>query len=191
MTGDNFGHSVAISENAVLVGADDDDFGSTQTREGSAYVIDRTTAPPPPFSPCETEIEVNITTDQPDADIDDDVCDVDANEPDQQCSMRAAIETANAKAGPDEISFNIEGAGPHTISPATALPAITDKVLIDATTQPDYSASPLIELSGNGGFAGLTFAAGSGDSSVSGLAINRFLAGISLQTSGIKIERNY
>ncbi|MBK6725342.1 MAG: hypothetical protein IPG58_19380 [Acidobacteria bacterium] len=55
----------------------------------------------------------------------------------------------------------------------------------------DYSASPLIELSGNGGFAGLTFAGGSGDSSVSGLAVNRFLTGISLQTSGIKVERSY
>ena len=63
--------------------------------------------------------------------------------------------------------------------------------MIAATTQPGYSASPLIELSGNGGFAGLTFAAGSGDSTVSGMAINRFLHGISIQTSGVKIERNY
>ncbi|MEQ1643836.1 MAG: hypothetical protein ABL959_10360, partial [Pyrinomonadaceae bacterium] len=188
---DDFGYSVAISSDAIIIGARLDDPGSIHTQEGSSYVIDRITAPPPPFNPCETEIEVTITTDQPDADIEDDVCDVDENTSGEQCSMRAAIETANAKAGPDEISFNIDGAGPHTISPATVLPAITEKVLIDATTQPGYSASPLIELSGNGGFTGLAFAPGSGDSTVSGLAVNRFLTGISLQTSGVKIERNY
>ena len=109
---DRFGHSVAISGDAVVVGAYLDDFGSNQNQEGSAYIIDRITPPPAPFSPCETEIEVNITTDQPDADIDDDVCDVDENTSGEQCSLRAAIETANAKDGPDEISFNIDRSRP-------------------------------------------------------------------------------
>ncbi|MBP7475842.1 MAG: hypothetical protein KA810_11340, partial [Pyrinomonadaceae bacterium] len=189
---DFFGYSVAISSDVIFVGATYDDFGSNnQTNEGSAWAIDRTTAEPPPFNPCETEIEVNITTDQPDADIDDDVCDVDENESGEQCSLRAAIETANAKAGPDEISFNIPGAGAHTISPATELPVMFEKVLLDATTQPGYSASPLIALTGTGGFTGLAFDRGAFGSSVSGMAINRFFVGISITSSSVKMERNY
>ena len=37
---------------------------------------------------------------------------------------------------PDVISFNILGGGVHTISPASALPTITDPVIIDGYTQP-------------------------------------------------------
>lgn len=39
--------------------------------------------------------EVNIKTDAPDADITDGVCDIDLDLPDEQCSLRAAIEESN------------------------------------------------------------------------------------------------
>ena len=51
-------------------------------------------------------------------------------------SFRQAILDANANAGPDTISFNIPGAGVHTIAPASSLPAITETVVIDGYTQP-------------------------------------------------------
>src|SRR5687767_11244452 len=62
-------------------------------------------------------------------------------------SLRQAILDSNASAGTvDVITFNIPGAGPHTIVLASALPDITDPVVVDATTQPGYSFLPLIEL---------------------------------------------
>ena len=51
-------------------------------------------------------------------------------------SLRQAIIDANTLAGADTIDFNIPGAGVHTISPASALPATTGPVTIDGYTQP-------------------------------------------------------
>ncbi len=192
--GDRFGNSVAISENAVLVGADDDDFGSTQTREGSAYAIDRVTLPPPPLpSPCEDDIEVNITSDQADADLEDDECDVDLIMQGKQCSLRAAIQTANAKEGPDEILFNIPGGGVQTISPGSVLPPITEKVTIDATTQPGYSTRPVVEVRGALSTpTGLEFAPGSDASSLLGVSILGFSErGILLVSNNSSIKKSH
>lgn len=189
---DGFGSGVAISPDTVIVGAPLDDLGSTQTNEGSAWVIDRTTAEPPPAaSPCDEDIEVNITSDEPDADLEDDLCDVNVNQTGLQCSLRAAIQTANAKEGPDEIKFNIPGGGTHSISPLTQLPSLSDTATIDATTQPGYAESPLIELRGNSSIGGIGFVAGSENSILRGMAINRFGIGIGLQTSGVRVERCY
>jgi titin len=90
------------------------------------------------------------------------------------------------------IDFNIPGAGVHTITPASALPTITDRVTIDGTTQPGFTGSPIIELNGAiaGPASGLYIVAGS--SVVRGLVINRFKTGILLDTSvGNVIEGNF
>ena len=50
-------------------------------------------------------------------------------------SLRWAIQTANISSGADTIAFAIPGAGPHSIVPFTALPAIMDTVVIDGYTQ--------------------------------------------------------
>jgi hypothetical protein len=102
-------------------------------------------------------------------------------------SLRQAIADANGAAGPDTITFNIPGAGVHTISPLTALPTITGPVTIDGYTQPGSSQNTLavgdnavllIEISGAsvaGQFtSGLIFNAG--NSTIRGLVINRFPA---------------
>ncbi|MFT3742720.1 MAG: CSLREA domain-containing protein [Pyrinomonadaceae bacterium] len=193
--GDEFGSSVALSSNVVIVGARLDDAGATQTNEGSAYAIDKTTAQPATFSPpCETSIIVNRTSDEPDANTTDDICDVDIATSGQQCSLRAAIQTANAKSGPDEIKFNIPGSGVQTISPASTLPPVTEKVFINGTTQPGYAGDrPLIEISGTflgSGAIGLSFASGSNASQVKALTINRFGAvGIDLQSNDNVVEK--
>ena len=80
--------------------------------------------------------------------------------------MRAAITCANANPGLDTISFNIPGAGVHTITPLSPLPAITDPVTIDGYTQPGASVN--------------TGAFGATDNAV--LQIE--LSGASLKTSG-------
>jgi len=58
-------------------------------------------------------------------------------------SLRQAITDANANAGLDTISFNIPGAGVHTIALTSSLPPITDPVVLDAYTQPGASANTL------------------------------------------------
>jgi CSLREA domain-containing protein len=99
-------------------------------------------------------------------------------------SLRQAILSANAAPnstnGPDEIHFNIPSAGVQTITPATALPTITDEVMIDGYTQPGTSPNTLpignnavilIELSGASceGCQGLLITGGG--STVRGLSI--------------------
>jgi parallel beta-helix repeat protein len=71
-------------------------------------------------------------------------------------SLKQAITDANTNLGIDLITFNIPGSGPHTIQPISALPDITDSVVIDGYTQPGATpatislpANLLIELDGN------------------------------------------
>jgi CSLREA domain-containing protein len=54
----------------------------------------------------------------------------------QECTLRTAIQEANATTGTDTINFNIPTAGVATIAPASALPTITDPVTIDGYSQP-------------------------------------------------------
>lgn len=102
-------------------------------------------------------------------------------------SLRQAMLDANANSGfVDTITFAIPGLPPHTITPASALPTITDPVLIDAPASGDCNgAPPTVEIDGVN--AGSTFGLliNAGNSTVRGLAITRFgLAGIFLNGSG-------
>ncbi|MGB7328717.1 MAG: right-handed parallel beta-helix repeat-containing protein [Rubripirellula sp.] len=63
-------------------------------------------------------------------------------------SLREAIMTANASAGDDAIHFDIPGPAPYVIEILTALPAITDFVEIDGTTEPDFAVDPVVVLDG-------------------------------------------
>ena len=46
------------------------------------------------------------------------------------------------------ITFDIPGSGVQTISPTSALPTITDPVIIDGTTQPGFTNKPIVVVSG-------------------------------------------
>lgn len=59
-------------------------------------------------------------------------------------SLREAINCSNEKPGRDAIKFEIKGVGPFTIKPLTALPVITEAVVIDGFTQPGTSAIRII-----------------------------------------------
>jgi CSLREA domain-containing protein len=118
---------------------------------------------------------VDSTGDQADLAIDG-TCDVDPGAP-IVCTLRAAIQEANAAAGADTISFNIAPAGSHTIVISTALPTITSPVTIDGTTQPGWVAAgsypPVIELTATASIGTvLDLRAGSSMSTIRGLCIN-------------------
>jgi CSLREA domain-containing protein len=78
-----------------------------------------------------TTFTVNLTSDEGDTTKGDGQCGVVPSIPGPQCTLRAAIEEANATPGADTISFDIPGSGVQTIKPSSALPRIADPVTID------------------------------------------------------------
>jgi hypothetical protein len=109
-------------------------------------------------------------------------------------SLREAIVNANATIGKDTIVFNIPGPGVKTITLLNALPEITDQVVIDATTQPGYAGTPLVEIDGlaTSSVNGLTIKAGG--STVRGLAIGNFRNNAGILLTGCDnnlIQANY
>ncbi|HVF66196.1 MAG TPA: FG-GAP-like repeat-containing protein [Pyrinomonadaceae bacterium] len=106
-------------------------------------------------------------------------------------SLRQAITVANNAPGTQTIAFQILGAGVHTISPLSALPDITDRVVIDGFTQPGFAGTPVVELNGSGAgqvTAGLNVV--SGGSTIQGLNINNFNGhGVRLGAAGANTVR--
>jgi hypothetical protein len=111
-------------------------------------------------------------------------------------SLRQAIVDANAHANgveADQIAFNIAGSGVHAIQPLSALPAITDAVVIDGYTQPGASKNTLavgdnavLEIEIDGSQAGTAdgLSVTGGGTTIEGLVINRFAGdGISIEVS--------
>ena len=62
-------------------------------------------------------------------------------------SFREAITFANAHPGPNTITFALP-AGSTTIHLLSPLPAITNPVVIDGTSQPGFAGTPLVDLTG-------------------------------------------
>jgi hypothetical protein len=89
-------------------------------------------------------------------------------------SLRWAILAANETPGADAIHFAID-TGVQTIAPTEPLPAITETVSVDGTTQPGYAGTPIVVLSGalaGDEASGLTIKAA--NCTVSGLVVNGF-----------------
>ena len=120
------------------------------------------------------------------------------------CTLREAILDANAHAGLDYIAFNIPGEGVKTISLTSALPAITDPLIIDGYTQPGATPNTLaigdnaniqIELNGDACTPapcsqGLLIS--SGGSTIQGLAIHgNFNNGIEVNGAGNTLTGNF
>ncbi|HEX8456950.1 MAG TPA: FG-GAP-like repeat-containing protein, partial [Pyrinomonadaceae bacterium] len=115
-------------------------------------------------------------------------------------SLRQAIMDANAQAGTQTITFQIPGGGVKTITPLSALPAITDAVVIDGFTQPGALAAGAPLLAGSGATllveingqsvptdtSGLVVNAG--NSTIRGLVINGFSGSAVLGGSGITVS---
>ena len=89
-------------------------------------------------------------------------------------SLRQAILTANAN-GPshDTIAFNLPG-GPVTIALQSALPAITQPLTINGTTQPGFSGSPLVFITRAGAWSGPGLRVEAANSVIRSLGITGF-----------------
>ncbi len=153
-------------------------------------------------------ITVDSTLDTPDANIGDTICDDGAG----HCTLRAAIQEANANPDNSTILFNITGTpdftnnsqNGYTIAPQSALPNITEQVTINGYSQPGAQANTapapqplngtlLIELDGSGagsGASGLNLV--SDNSRLLGLVVNSFSGtGVSFSASNSSIEGSY
>ncbi|MGB7431387.1 MAG: right-handed parallel beta-helix repeat-containing protein, partial [Ahrensia sp.] len=116
-------------------------------------------------------------------------------------SLRDAITFANTHAVPDDVTFNIPGAGPHTITLLSELPALTDDgITIDGSTQPGASCGNLWSGSGHtlqvrveGQFQGTGITLSANDLTVRGLSITGISNGIGSYAarSNATIECNY
>ena len=134
---------------------------------------------------------VNRTTNESDASLGDDLCDTNAAATGNQCTLRAAIQQANAfdnPSVPDEIHFNIPGDRTRvkTLRPASELPAITQPVIIAGYTQPGSrkntrasgATNAVLKVQLDGSEAGIDadglIIRGISDVTIRGLVINRF-----------------
>ncbi len=112
---------------------------------------------------------------------------------DGRISLREAIAAANNTANggtPDKIVFAIDGSGPHTINVGSALPTISQALIIDGSSEPDYVTNgnrPIVVLDGNGLAAdGLVLSGTADGSAIRGLVIRDF--GTTTSHDGIEIQ---
>ncbi len=149
-------------------------------------------------------IIVNSASDDVDNNPGDGICEI---SPSGSCTLRAAIEEANATAntvyGPDVIGFSI--GAPYTISPGSSLPTIFDPVIIDGGNNVILDGSGIIllgkvnrsALQGTNAALGIVngLTLNTNDSTITNLAIRNFSgAGVavihSLTNTGNKIIQN-
>ena len=108
-------------------------------------------------------------------------------------SLRQAIINSNNSAGGNTITFAIADTGPFTIIPLSALPTITKPVTIDATSEPGYAGTPLVELDGalaGAGTSGLVVS--TNNTTIKGFAVNRFgLDGIEIFGNNNVVAASY
>ena len=125
--------------------------------------------------PLYAPLVVNTATDEDDANLSDGKCDTNTGTAGDQCSLRAAIQTANARTGDDVIIFNIPGT--PLIQVKKPLPAITGKVTINGNTQPG------VEVNGA--------AAGTGVNGLQVMATGSIIKGLTVRQfseSGIRVS---
>jgi Right handed beta helix region/SdrD B-like domain len=92
-------------------------------------------------------------------------------------------------------AVNLFSGGVATVSLTSALPAISAPLVVDARTQPGWSSSPVVALSGGNpgiAFDGPTVGVGAGGSTLAGLAVGNFKGnGVSINGNGNTVAANH
>jgi CSLREA domain-containing protein len=110
-----------------------------------------------------------------------------------ECTLRAAIQEANATSDPDDIKFSIGLGTVQTISPATLLPHVTHPVTIDGYTETGAAENTLtvgddaklrVRLNRPAGGAASGLFLNTNNSVVRGLSITGFSSGVGLVVNG-------
>jgi len=96
-------------------------------------------------------------------------------------SLRQAILDANAATSPSAIDFNLP-ADMLAIQPLSPLPNLSKPVTIDGTSEPGYSGTPLVVLTGTPSTVETGLAITGGSSTVKGLVFNGF------QTDALELQ---
>lgn len=202
-----FGANIVGTDAGLAALAENGGFTQTHALLAGSDAIDAGTASTPPttdqrgvtrdaradlgayeYNELVTTITVNTTSDvlSGDADTSSLAALIGNSGSDGVISLREAITAANNQAGIDTIEFEIGDSlvdGLHTITLTTALPPITEGVILDATTDGDFAGKPVITLDGadtvNHGFD-LKFEADG--STIRGFLIQNFVA------NGIQID---
>ncbi len=107
-----------------------------------------------------------------------------------ECTLRAALEEANAVAGPFRIeiasNISVNAQGFSQVNVDAGLPAITDVIYLDGTTHPEWdpdsdNLQPRLAINWTGGdgtaFSGIRLNAGSAGSTIRAISITNFTAG--------------
>jgi CSLREA domain-containing protein len=110
------------------------------------------------------------------------------------CTLREAINAANAEADLTTINFAIPGTGPHTIFLGSNLPAISTQTVLDATTQSGWSKTvrtPMVAVDGQN-LRTFCLHVTADQSTVKGLAVMRCtVLGILVEGDLATIEANF
>jgi hypothetical protein len=88
-------------------------------------------------------------------------------------TLRQAIADLNGTAGSHSVVFALPGSGPYVINLSSSLPDINNPATIDATTQPGFAGSPIIQLNGQNQVDN-AFKLMAGNSTVRGFVIHQF-----------------
>ena len=93
---------------------------------------------------------------------------------DGSCTLREAIEAANASGGGARVTFRLPS-GSLTIRPTRALPLLSSAgTVIDGTTQPGFVGRPVVALEGSGASRASGLVAVVADVEVRGLVVGNF-----------------
>jgi len=143
------------------------------------------------FSACFAGLVVNSIGDANDQTPGDGACNTGGTilrngTPEAECTLRAAIEEANATDAEDTIRFDILGTGVPIIQPQNALPPVFRPLVIDGTTEP---TSGKVRLDGSNAAVSTSGLSVWANTTVKGLDIVNFPQhGISISDGGLTFE---